>query len=274
MAIAIFSLMINNLSAQESLPFENTWATDLSGWQTVSLKGSSEWAWKSEGTLQIGDGKKEQNDWLISPAINLSSENSKELFFKAGWKDAKSSNLSVYYSTNYNEGGTKADINNADWTVIEEDIIKMDDAADPDSPDYDPATAQAPGYSSTAIRTCKYTITEKANKVYFAFKYAKVGDPEGSQNQVRVKSLKVTENKPTSISKVKSLKLYPNPATDYIQLETSNNIEVYIYSLSGQLVMQKNNSTNRIDISSLTSGQYLIKTIDENKTTVNQFIKK
>ena len=51
-----------------------------------------------------------------------------------------------------------------------------------------------------------------------------------------------------------SLTLYPNPATDFIFVETQN--AVHIFDLCGKLVLQ---GSGRIDVSSLTEGMYFVK---------------
>lgn len=53
--------------------------------------------------------------------------------------------------------------------------------------------------------------------------------------------------------------LYPNPATDYIKVETPSLMESYvIYDLGGMAVRQGNGESTSIDVSELSSGIYLI----------------
>mgnify|MGYP003631040605 CR=1 FL=1 len=60
-----------------------------------------------------------------------------------------------------------------------------------------------------------------------------------------------------------AISLYPNPAKDYISINTKNNLEisnVEIYSLLGQKVKsQRVSEDNRVDVSSLSKGMYLMK---------------
>ena len=54
-----------------------------------------------------------------------------------------------------------------------------------------------------------------------------------------------------------SLAVYPNPANDLVTIETAATIErVEVVSLSGQYVLETNNST--INVSELTAGVYMI----------------
>ncbi|VFA42821.1 T9SS type A sorting domain-containing protein [Chryseobacterium indologenes] len=55
--------------------------------------------------------------------------------------------------------------------------------------------------------------------------------------------------------------VYPNPTADYVTLQISlkeNSREVSVYDLSGKLIMQKEINNNRIDLSSLLKGVYLL----------------
>lgn len=57
------------------------------------------------------------------------------------------------------------------------------------------------------------------------------------------------------------LKLYPNPVKDYLYIETSEKVTVYIYNLLGSLVESKSLSSgnNKINMTSLQGGTYIIK---------------
>ncbi len=58
-----------------------------------------------------------------------------------------------------------------------------------------------------------------------------------------------------------SINIYPNPASDFINVVSKQNInfDVYIYDINGKLLLQRNNSKNRINISNLKPGLYIIK---------------
>ena len=59
---------------------------------------------------------------------------------------------------------------------------------------------------------------------------------------------------------VANVSIYPNPANDFIMIETENETEIKIYSVSGQMVLRQSISegTNTIDVSKLNSGIYFI----------------
>ena len=76
---------------------------------------------------------------------------------------------------------------------------------------------------------------------YFKTSYVKTG------------TVSVTENMPKS-----TVKLYPNPASGILNIETGNNDrlpEVKIYSIQGVLLI--NTQGNKIDISTLPSGIFI-----------------
>lgn len=59
-----------------------------------------------------------------------------------------------------------------------------------------------------------------------------------------------------------SLKLYPNPTSHSVFLDTENKpvTEFFIYDLSGKLILRKKNNTNQLDVSELQQGTYLLLT--------------
>lgn len=61
--------------------------------------------------------------------------------------------------------------------------------------------------------------------------------------------------------------VYPNPATNYIEIAGKNIQQAYIYNTQGQLIDKVNNYTKRIDVSNYNSGVYLVKAIFENGKT-------
>jgi hypothetical protein len=73
--------------------------------------------------------------------------------------------------------------------------------------------------------------------------------------------------------KKEAVTVYPNPANDYIQISGLSIAKNQLYSLNGNLV-QTNNS-DKIDISTLSKGVYLLQTTDpEGNHYINKVIKK
>jgi hypothetical protein len=64
--------------------------------------------------------------------------------------------------------------------------------------------------------------------------------------------------------------IYPNPATNYIL--TQNAQKVSILDLNGRIVKEAIN-TEKVDISSLVKGAYIVKVKIDNATKIGKFIK-
>lgn len=73
-----------------------------------------------------------------------------------------------------------------------------------------------------------------------------------------------------------SLNIYPNPASDYINISSQNTIEnINIYNIDGKKIdnIKTNKTNNIIDISNLQQGIYILETISENQVEKSKFIK-
>ena len=79
-----------------------------------------------------------------------------------------------------------------------------------------------------------------------------------------------------SFTENKGLNVYPNPANDYIIVESDGIKEVEIYDMMGRkLISHKAETSSTIDVSALSSGIYLVRTIDsDNNITMQKIIKK
>lgn len=69
------------------------------------------------------------------------------------------------------------------------------------------------------------------------------------------------------------LKIYPNPSTDYVILDTRNKIEkISVFDLNGKK-MNVSNNENRVDVRSLPVGAYIISIETKDGKTSEKFIK-
>ena len=61
---------------------------------------------------------------------------------------------------------------------------------------------------------------------------------------------------------ISSIKVFPNPSSEYINIESEQALEIDLYNVSGHLIWSK--QANWINISDLTKGVFLlyIKTLD------------
>ncbi|MFC3161158.1 T9SS type A sorting domain-containing protein [Chryseobacterium arachidis] len=69
--------------------------------------------------------------------------------------------------------------------------------------------------------------------------------------------------------------IYPNPATDFIYIKNMQDLKTYtIFDASGRTVLQNSLHEDKINISSLIKGSYLLKIITKEKNYNFKFIKK
>lgn len=69
------------------------------------------------------------------------------------------------------------------------------------------------------------------------------------------------------------MRIYPNPASDYLNIESDDLIlRSEVYSLTGKLMLQ-NNAGNRIDVTSLSPGTYMLKVYTPGKAATQKFIR-
>ena len=79
-------------------------------------------------------------------------------------------------------------------------------------------------------------------------------------------------------SSMSEIKVYPNPATDYIQVEALGSFTAEIFSMDGRLLLSEGdgNKGQQIDVSSLKAGLYFIRISSEKEafsTAVLKFVK-
>ena len=80
----------------------------------------------------------------------------------------------------------------------------------------------------------------------------------------------------TEIEESENVSIFPNPATDFFKLKQLNkNSIVKIYNTSGSLLLESYaiSTDNKIDISSLNNGLYLIIIESEDKTQTLKLLK-
>jgi hypothetical protein len=70
--------------------------------------------------------------------------------------------------------------------------------------------------------------------------------------------------------------IYPNPAVNEINISVEDNAQIdilKIYNQLGQKIMQENNVTNTIDISTLPKGIYIVELVSGNSSVRQKMIK-
>lgn len=77
----------------------------------------------------------------------------------------------------------------------------------------------------------------------------------------------------TSLEEANKIAIYPNPTTNFINLNTNEKItSISIYNIEGQTIINNNNS-KRIDISNFPNGIYFVSFLIDNQTITKKIIK-
>lgn len=284
LCFAAFSLF-NAAIAQESIPYKANWIAlpdaekdenkgkptanqslwDLGGWVSVTEAGDRPFYMTVSNSVHVGnnmefaDNKqtKEYTSWLISPAIDCSSEGENIVSFRTNKENLTnvSSNISLFYSLDYT-----GDVSSATWIPLAENVIPAD----------------AAGLAPEKMTLVERALNMKESKVYFGIKAHNSGLPAGTkQAKIRVTEFEI--NTPNSLDNVTDLdiKVYPNPVKDIININSDETIEkAEIFNVSGQNVLSAS-FTNQISVTSLPAGYYILKVKLENgKAATHTFIKK
>jgi hypothetical protein len=70
-------------------------------------------------------------------------------------------------------------------------------------------------------------------------------------------------------NQITSLNVYPNPASDFINFNTIETLEIIITDLSGKVLSTHSDIQNRLDISDLNAGIYILHFTDSNKNSAS-----
>ena len=75
-----------------------------------------------------------------------------------------------------------------------------------------------------------------------------------------------------SVIENSDVSIYPNPSSDKVSISTTENSAIYVYSMNGQLMIQKENISGvyPMDISELNNGTYIIKIVSDSKITTSK----
>ncbi len=102
----------------ENIAFSETFVSDLGGFIPYSVNGTQAWRWSVYGAFMSGfesSVRNENEDWLISPAFNLSGMQSATLTFDHALNFSTiESDHTLWISSDYQEGNP----NTATWTQL------------------------------------------------------------------------------------------------------------------------------------------------------------
>lgn len=224
---------------------------DLGTWTGYSVVGGDQaWEWADYGVPPgcakmngFAGAPMPNEDWLISPSINLANYASVSFSFDQARNYASNEGLFVLISTDYD--GSSDPSTTGTWN----DVTSMFAFPDPGSWNFMPA-----GDADVTMY--------KGVSTYFAFKYTST-DADASTWEIDnalvygVVSVGIFE------SSVKDISMYPNPATDKVNLRFEQEGSVSIVNLAGQTVYKQEVSTGKVSVSieNLPEGLYMIQFI-------------
>ena len=240
----------SNVSQVVYEPFDS----DLGVFSQFSVTGPEEWEWASYGEPPgcakgngYSGGPVENEDWLISPKLEVENFVSLTLSFMHARNYGTNEGLEIAVSTDYTGTG---DPNNASWDYITGEFnFPLQGSWDFN----DAGTADITEYAS--------------GNTYIAFVYNSTSSDAATWEIDNVEVLGILG---TGIdSEVESdIRVYPNPASGFVNIETELPGEVNIYSINGTIVLSSKleSGQNRISVNSLNSGLYFIEKINNNKS--------
>lgn len=143
------------------------------------------------------------------------------------------------------------------------------------------------GSGNTGTGTFTFSFTWKApatnigNITFYCAGNAANKNNSQSGDFIYTKSQVLTPAPPDGIKDevfAKHISIYPNPATDYLQIANVNagaEMTVSIMDLKGSVISKKENVTvnDRIELNELNAGSYLLRIEADGKMAVKQFIK-
>lgn len=102
-------------------------------------------------------------------------------------------------------------------------------------------------------------------------------DPNFQQSPMVIDYVRVYQNTTASIddSFEESIKIYPNPTDSVFQIDSKNQLDqIALYDLLGTEVLNRTVHTDRVDVSNLNSGIYLLKMKSGNNTLTRKIVVK
>lgn len=173
------------------------------------------------------------------------------------------------------KGFVKNEVVNLTWLVSDEkELSRYDIYSSADGVNYSLCGTVAATNASAGIKTYQYQdLSNKSALVYYRIK-AMNNDETGEWSSiVALHTVKPVTNKP--------LKVYPNPATDYISMEfvgvVPSHFNLLVMDMSGKVILEETDVETEsneytLSLNGFNSGMYIIKLSDEcGNTLINRF---
>jgi len=173
------------------------------------------------------------------------------------------------------KGFVKNDVINLNWKVTDEkELSRYDIYSSVDGINYSVCGSVSATVYETGIKTYQFQdLSNKSALVYYKIKAINNDETGEWTSIVALHTVKPVTNKP--------LKVYPNPATDFINLEFEGIVPSYfnvlVMDMSGKVVYQLDgveteSNQYTLPLNGIESGMYIVKLSDEfGNTTINRF---
>ena len=101
----------------------------FNGWTGIDVSDATDIFTATSGYIEInGFGGQADEDWFVSPSINMDNQDQEFLLFD--YNDGFNGNLiELYYSTNFNGGNSVADLQSATWQNIPLNLIDINNTS-------------------------------------------------------------------------------------------------------------------------------------------------
>jgi surface protein len=173
------------------------------------------------------------------------------------------------------KGFVKNDVINLEWIVTDEkDLSRYDIYSSIDGINFSLCGSVVATVPERGLKTYQFQdLSKKAALVYYRMQAINNDETGDWSSIVAVNTNKSVENKP--------LKVYPNPATDFISLEfdgiDASNFNVLVMDMSGKVVYKLDGVETEINqyvlpLNGIQSGMYIVQLSDEfGNTKINRF---
>jgi hypothetical protein len=238
----------SNTVALLNEPFDE----DLGVMSTFNVVGDQEWSHSTFGDDQFArmsgysGGALLNEDWLISPEMDLTNMQSATLSFRTAY-NFDGDPLKLMVSNDYDGQGNPNDFT---WTDLTDQF------------DW------SPGGYEWAESGALDVLTYANPKLFVAFKYTST---TAAASTWEVDWVRVIGEGTVGVGEVaaQSIQLFPNPAVDQVRFNLDTEAEVIISDMSGRQIFNRsfNAGENQLNVTSLKQGIYIVSFVFENGTS-------
>lgn len=206
------------------------------------------------------------SDWLMSPVITFHNGDTVSFYTISYNSHTFPDRLECRLSPNGSGSATGADETTVgDFTIT---LVTVNAALD---------TVSYPSVAVEGDTWTRFTGVVSglggptAGRIGFRYYVTNAGPSGANSSTIALDAVSVISAFPVSVeTELESvIRVYPNPAADFLQISLANEMEgmIYVYDMHGKTMLIQNIVTqnNSVDISTLAAGSYLVK-IQENNT--------